>query len=481
MLDEIIDLSAAQLESRLMTLLCHNAECVLENGFLDIPQEIFDKVDDANRKLLHRPPPVDHAFFKFQEDFEGYNEDLTSIAPVYGVKTQIAMSMLRDRPILTNSKSVENTIGLLNSSNDGGHDDDIFELEMEDKQAKGKEKLTWTTVTGSRTNNEHVGNRSSPKIGTTNSPNIWNSMDRESTSPKMSPKQSWTTAPRGSIPSSPKPWQSPSLDKKSPNNSGGSSFKTPVRRFSATSTSSWQNSKKSPAEYSQKSMSPPGPSSLTSMFAASMKSSNNYSPTQSPNQLSAVKQSSPQTSAAPVTYITPEITELPTGKMSQKERRKLQRGRTVSTGTASTSSPAWSIPSTSTPPKTAWNAAKPAGSGNNVEDSPFALYKTPRKSKEEVRMEEPSLTKPTLADIIRQEQHNVQKQAWQSTRSLKDIQQEEEFQKWWSKESQKMQGAKGSDDIGSNKENSSSLELEKHNKRKHRPRKTSKPQTAVGV
>lgn len=513
MLNEIADISSKELESGLMDLICHNSECILENGFLDIPQDLFNKVDDAARNFIQRQAPSDKAFFSFQEDFESYNEDLTSMAPIYGVKTHSSISTFRDKNAMA-LKTLEKNFATPNNCNEGSNEEDIFELEMEERLSKGKEKLTSSSVTGglSKGNAENAMIKHSSNTGIPSSPtmSLWNNRPgKDHNSPKSSPGQNWSTVSRGSS-----LYQSPGLDRMSPNNSGesSSSLKTPVRRIVATSSSgsSWQNFKKSPAEYSQKGSSSSSPSSLTSMFAGS-KSAKPVTQQQtihSPNQCGASSKSvsTPQTSSStPVTYITPEITEFPLGKLSQKERRKLQRERAPSTGESSSSSPAWGLPNLIKPSKPVWNTVNTTSTIGSVPKATTATTITANldtstseftrnnnsispgagKFENNSHTESSNSTTPTLADIIRQEQQIVRIQASQATKSLKDIQQEEAFQKWWSKESQKFQRLQKESSSGgqNNKENIVNGDGHKYNKRRHRPRKnnSNKSQTTVGV
>lgn len=430
-------------------------------------QDLFDRLDDAMRGFLDRPSPTDTAFFKFQDDYETYNEDLTSLAPVYGIKTQTAISTLRDWQML-NSTEVEESIVQTNVANSTTQDG-VFDFELEEKSIKGKEKDTWMTVVGPSGKVRTEYGKPAP-----NSREPWvNRSDKEQTSPMGASKhQNSAVVNKGSTPSSPKPMVSATADDNSP--SGSRSWKTPVRRFSSTSASPWQSAKKTLAEDTKKASSSPRPSSLSSMFASAPKSSPKASP-KTDIRPAAYSTGSPITGPTtvtppPSTFITPEITTLPTMKMSQKERRKLQRERRASIeGTTSSSSQAWAIPGASSSTKTVWKIA--SKSEATQEESPFAVYKASGGNKDQSHQEEVSL-EPTLADIIQQEHHNVQQQAWQATRTLRDIQQEEEFQKWWAKESQRAQDLAAD---GSNKENSRGEEVNQKGRRpRNRPRK-SKP------
>jgi hypothetical protein len=69
---------------------------------------------------------------------------------------------------------------------------------------------------------------------------------------------------------------------------------------------------------------------------------------------------------------------------------------------------------------------------------------------------------PTLADIIRQEERDLEKRNQRATRSLKEIQQEEEFEKWWAEESEKVQQPQSTEN---DKENRRSDTSKGHNQK----------------
>lgn len=139
-----------------------------------------------------------------------------------------------------------------------------------------------------------------------------------------------------------------------------------------------------------------------------------------------------------------------TGKLSQRERRKLQKESEKSddhepakfTSTATTNGNPW---------KTAPPAAKNQGQQLAISshlDSPFAAYEakpepsnsgTSRQSLSAVSSTSSLLAGPKMAQIIQQEQRAVDIKAQERSKSLREIQQEEEFARWWAEESAKVQ------------------------------------------
>lgn len=125
-------------------------------------------------------------------------------------------------------------------------------------------------------------------------------------------------------------------------------------------------------------------------------------------------------------------TKIPTGtptKLSQKERKKLQRVAPHEAVGYNGNSPSGGNGSSATPWKTL-NSCQP----ETPDSSPFAAYKNKGKA-----TSKSAAPPPTLGDIIQQEQKKVEIQAQQNTKSLKEIQQEEEFDKWWAMESERQQ------------------------------------------
>ncbi|CAN6615686.1 hypothetical protein TRVA0_006S01772 [Trichomonascus vanleenenianus] len=119
-------------------------------------------------------------------------------------------------------------------------------------------------------------------------------------------------------------------------------------------------------------------------------------------------------------------------KVSQKERKRIQKEQhqhqKPETPVEATSS--------SVPPASPWEIKPAAAVGKASSESPFAVYQSGEKRKAKQPSE---VYKPTLADIIRQEQRDNENRQRRSTRSLKEIQQEEEFERWWREESLKYQ------------------------------------------
>ncbi|ANB13646.1 putative ankyrin repeat protein [Sugiyamaella lignohabitans] len=173
---------------------------------------------------------------------------------------------------------------------------------------------------------------------------------------------------------------------------------------------------------------------------------------------------------------TPVVKDGPSVKMSQKERKRLLReqqqqqqqspqsqqkdiapstpmgwGNPFQPSSPSPSQSPWNVPRTS--PAVATASVPPSvtaevrskttsipapGSTVTEAESPFAMYaKGKEKAKKPIEQESPAFT---LNDIIQQEKHDLKKRNEKSSRSLKDIQREEEFEKWWALESQRAQG-----------------------------------------
>lgn len=119
------------------------------------------------------------------------------------------------------------------------------------------------------------------------------------------------------------------------------------------------------------------------------------------------------------------------GKLSQRERRKMQldlekQSREISQAVSDS-------PGTSNP----WNVlSQPVIKKSNL-DSPFSMYSKPSVKKSDAEIA--ASYKPTITDIMKQEQFEIEQKAIEKAKSLKEIQEEEQFAKWWAEESAKVQ------------------------------------------
>jgi hypothetical protein len=138
-------------------------------------------------------------------------------------------------------------------------------------------------------------------------------------------------------------------------------------------------------------------------------------------------------SSSPFSTFTPTVIEVPS-KLSQKERKRLNRERASQPDKVERDSPETSIVGSTPPVSSPWSVpvdSTPSASSS----SPFAMYANgSRKGKS--KKHDPG---PTLVDIIQQEKRDLRVKTEQTSKSLKDIQLEEEFEKWWTSESQKVQ------------------------------------------
>lgn len=151
--------------------------------------------------------------------------------------------------------------------------------------------------------------------------------------------------------------------------------------------------------------------------------------TVSPMSIGEIYNKQPSSSSSQKSNTAKIPTATPT-KLSQKERKKLQRETPHEVvGHSNGNSSPWNNGSMETPWK-ALNSNQP----ETPDSSPFAMYKNKGKTPSK-----PAVPPPTLGDIIQQEQKKVEIQAQQNTKSLKEIQQEEEFDKWWARESERQQ------------------------------------------
>jgi hypothetical protein len=134
-----------------------------------------------------------------------------------------------------------------------------------------------------------------------------------------------------------------------------------------------------------------------------------------------------------MSFIAPVITEIQP-KLSQKERRRLQRvGKQPEQGAVGTIPSAAPLVSAVCSPWKISNTPTPAAN----DDSPFAIYKNGDDAVRAKPKKPTETYQPTLADIIRQEQRDVREQERAASKTLKEIQQEEEFNKWWTAESKR--------------------------------------------
>lgn len=119
------------------------------------------------------------------------------------------------------------------------------------------------------------------------------------------------------------------------------------------------------------------------------------------------------------------------GKLSQRERRKMQLD--LEKQSREKPQAASDSPGTSNP----WNVlSHPVIKKPNL-DSPFSMY-----SKSVVKKSDAEIAasyKPTITDIMKQEQFEIEQKAIEKAKSLKEIQEEEQFAKWWAEESAKVQ------------------------------------------
>lgn len=126
-----------------------------------------------------------------------------------------------------------------------------------------------------------------------------------------------------------------------------------------------------------------------------------------------------------------------TAKMSQRERRKLQMEECKA-------EPVFKSPSEPSASGNPWKVAptsvkKSTPSMVNVLADPFSAYssKTPTRPSSSASI--PPTTSGGLTEIIQQEYKRVEIKTAERSKGLKEIQQEEEFAKWWAEESAKVQ------------------------------------------
>jgi hypothetical protein len=126
-----------------------------------------------------------------------------------------------------------------------------------------------------------------------------------------------------------------------------------------------------------------------------------------------------------------ETTAKKGGKLSQRERRKMQldlekKGREqpqAVPGSSNSSNP--------------WNVTPVSAVKNMDIDSPFSMYSKSTANKSDAEIT--ASYKPTITEIMQQEQFEIKQKAIEKSKSLKEIQEEEQFAKWWAEESAKVQ------------------------------------------
>ena len=141
-------------------------------------------------------------------------------------------------------------------------------------------------------------------------------------------------------------------------------------------------------------------------------------------------------------------------KLSQRERRKMQQDlENNSKVNLKVKEPVKPFnPAAINPWQAAITLKKPTGGPSLSTDnlsSPFAAYAQPcevyvngstsRQSLSAASSTTSLLGAPKMAQIIKQEQREVEIKAHEKAKSLKEIQQEEEFARWWAEESAKVQ------------------------------------------
>lgn len=115
---------------------------------------------------------------------------------------------------------------------------------------------------------------------------------------------------------------------------------------------------------------------------------------------------------------------LKSGKLSQREKRKIQLSAEKTTPSAQLKNETVNNP---------WKVESKPKLPDTLE-SPFAAYQAGPSTLKAVAKDKPSITQ-----IMQQERFEVKQKEIEKTKSLKEIQQEEEFAKWWAEESAKVQ------------------------------------------
>uniref|UniRef100_A0A060SXL1 ARAD1A04752p n=1 Tax=Blastobotrys adeninivorans TaxID=409370 RepID=A0A060SXL1_BLAAD len=457
LLGHAVELHASQLQDRILFYICHNVVCILENGFVGaLTPDLFALIDRAMKGYLRRDFYWHDSSGKqlelFVQDMEELNDSLSRKVPVFGTRDQRNAGAITTASSTSSARRKSFTPHNVPLAN--GLDGSAI--------SHGSPKTT-VVERGFVVDNGDTNSQSTPVRRTS-----WASKGRMSglfTSPSNENENSkWelVSSSKASTPSQKSPVLRPSSAGKSPpvrasnmlsNNSPSSSSWQPSsfgkRRQSSTGqrvapmapNANYHQAKKTTPTKAQ-------PEEYTSVFAtdedyAASSSSTPASTTISLGEIMAESKNTGQGTSKGKVIGTP--------KLSQKERKKLQRqGSTAepeNNGSAwGTSSSPWGnpqAPSKSSP----WDKAKaqgkapvraPANTGAKIESSnsdPFAQYRNKQSQK-------PSKSPKAavgLADIMQQEHWHVQQKNVQSSKTLKEIQQEEEFERWWAQESAKIQ------------------------------------------
>lgn len=409
LLNEISNYSQLQLRSRLLFYLCQNMECILENGFLyNLDDYVIADIEEAMKAASGSIVPPEsrwnkgQTLFDFINDGQEHDEIVTARVPILGIKAD------RGGFSMMNTKLVSTTTP---EKTDKGDDDGVFVLDMDDsgpaKPLPKKDTPQSKERTASGSASSPWVTNSQPKMSTSPTMSPW-TVVKSKNSPSASRVGSFTDSPLSSTPSKDSPWTS---SNPSPKLGSGPFQVEGKRRLSSHSASRSEASK------------------LSSMLAAGKP------PVSTPTRQSAATSGAPTagqlsspTPSASMSFIAPVVKEVQP-KLSQKERRRLQRagkqpeqqpGQPTGGLAGSSVSGPWKISS----PTTA------------AAESPFAAYKN-GSQKTKAQAKRPEVYQPTMADIIRQEQRDLQEQQRHANKTLKEIQQEEEFNKWWAAEAKR--------------------------------------------
>lgn len=187
---------------------------------------------------------------------------------------------------------------------------------------------------------------------------------------------------------------------------------------------------------------PPTPSSPVTPTASGLSKAMKKLDIKSPDSSLSPSQSNGETLSS---IIESKAKTIRTSKLSQRERRKLQESEEANPVSVLSKSPPV-IAGSSNPWKSIQQPKKqaPSSAASHLDD-PFAAYTTKvpvgnGSVKQAAQISNLDVSPMgSLSQIIQQEHRQVEIRAAERSKSIKEIQQEEEFARWWAEESAKVQ------------------------------------------
>lgn len=420
LISEGLTYPSCQLLPRAQYFAVANLECLLENGFLGVDRsDVTQSLEAYLKGIVPSQTLPETAPLRFMADLEEHNESTSRLVPVPG-----ALMPRSTGPLLKT--------GVAKVLQDD-HEEGVFVLDDDNI----RDNLTKLSVSGP----SHSVSQQTPRRGSTAEPTWFSPPVKAVEQPE------WNTV-------------------------GG----TGRRAGSNSASISTSNAERARAD-SVTISSPPAV------------------PVPSFPRISKSKVSDAVTPPKPAStsVFTPTVIEV-NQKLSQKERKRLQREKeaalaenssnaspTLSANQTPTKSNAWGSVASSSSNTSPW--AKPVASPvfdivsetlNQAKDNKkrkdkhvkiaSSLFSNGTTTSATALHSSWTAAQPSLGDIIDQQQRYIEVKAQQANRSLEDIQQEEEFEKWWAEESRKVQESNGENAPSSSNLNSSSQKKRSRNR-----------------